>query len=97
MDGSPLFDWDDSNTEHLARHDVSREEAEAFFNFPRHEEEQLVKDEPRIWALGKTLNGRYLALIYTIRNGRIRPITAHTAKRKDRNFYEQIFGKEGRG
>lgn len=97
MSKSRAFDWDESNTEHLARHDVSREEAEAFFDFPRHEENQVVKGELRTWALGKTLNGRYLTLIYTIRNGRIRPITAHTAKRKDRSFYEQTFGEEGRG
>ena len=78
------FEWDQANTSHIARHGVKPEEVEqAFGNDPL-----LVltvhqrSGEQRILCAGRSDAGRPLQFVYTVRRGRIRVITAHTAKKK---------------
>ena len=80
------FDWDDANTAHVARHAVTREEVEqAFANHPLAMlATQERGGEGRVLCAGLTDAGRALQFVYTVRRGRIRVITAHTAKRKVR-------------
>jgi len=86
--GGARFDWDDANTGHMARHSVTPQEVEqAFANNP------LVvlavkkrSGEERVLCAGLTDAGRALQLVYTVRRGRIRVITAHTANRKVRDL-----------
>jgi uncharacterized DUF497 family protein len=44
------FEWDTGNLEHIARHDVTVEEVESVFEFPRYEEPELVNGEERVWV-----------------------------------------------
>ena len=87
MDGSK-FDWDSANTNHLDRHAVTREEFEETFKLPRLEEQYIEKLELRIWALGRTDAGRYLTVVPIVQ--RIRAVTAHTTKMKNRAVYEEF-------
>jgi len=45
--------------------------------------------EDRYRALGKTDEGRTLFLAFTLRNGKIRVITARDANKKERKAYEE--------
>lgn len=81
------FDWDDANLAHIARHGVRREEVEqAFANEPLVViAVQRRSGEDRVLCAGLTNAGRALQFVYTMRRGKIRVITAHTAKKKIRN------------
>jgi hypothetical protein len=78
------FDWDEANIGHIARHGVSPEEVEqAFANDPLAViAEQERSREQRVLCAGRTNAGRPLQFVYTVRHGRIRVITAHTAHKK---------------
>ena len=80
------FDWDEANTGHIVLHDVAPEEVEqAFANDPLVVlAVQKRSGEERVLCAGLTDEGRPLQFVYTMRRGRIRVITAHTAKRKVR-------------
>jgi len=80
------FDWDDANTGHIARHDVTPEEVEqAFANDPLVVlAVQMRSGERRVLCTGLTDAGRALQFVYTMRRGGIRIVTAHAAKRKVR-------------
>lgn len=77
------FDWDDANSAHIGRRGVTLEEVEqTFANDP------LVvlatekrSGEERVVCAGLTGVGRALQFVYTIRSGKVRVITAHTAHR----------------
>jgi uncharacterized protein len=84
MDDPAVFEWDDANIAHIARHGVSREEVEqAFRNDPLIVVAlQQRSAEERVLCAGFTDAGRPLQFVYTMRKGRIRVVTAHTAHRK---------------
>lgn len=86
------FEWDEHNAGKIWRkHKVSPAECEqAFFNRPlavaddiRHSER-----ENRFYALGRTDAGRMLFLVFTVRGGDIRVISARQMSRKERKEYE---------
>jgi len=81
------FDWDDANIGHIARHGVTPDEVEqAFKNDPLVMlATQKRGGETRVLCAGLTDAGRALQFVYTLRRGRIRVITAHTAKKKVRD------------
>ena len=88
------FEWDRGNTLKNDKHGVTMLEAEQiFFVAPLvvTSDEQHSKTEPRYRALGQTLLGRKLAVIFTLRTGltRIRVISARDMHRKERTVYEQ--------
>jgi uncharacterized protein len=88
------FDWDRGNTLKNERHGVSMLEAEElFFLTPLVVtlDESHSKHEPRFRALGQTLMGRRLTVIFTLRDRdtRIRVISARAMSRKERAVYEQ--------
>ena len=80
------FDWDDANIGHIGRHGVSPEEVEqALANKPLAVvAEQARSGEKRVLCAGFTNDNRPLQFVYTIRQGKIRVITAHTAHKKIR-------------
>jgi uncharacterized DUF497 family protein len=83
-----IFDWDDANRRHIARHDVLPEEAEQVIrNKPIDIEGQERKGEKRIMQLGHTDAGRILLVITTFRRERLRVVTAFPASRAFRSFY----------
>lgn len=79
----PRFEWDEGNRTHLSRHDVTPEEAEQVVTRdPIVLEAQIRNGERRVLCAGRTVEGRSLVVIYTLRHGRIRVVTAFPAKRK---------------
>jgi uncharacterized DUF497 family protein len=87
------FDWDAGNAPKLlARHRVTIGECEqVFFNAPL-----LVADdakhsiaEARWGAWGRTDDGRLLAVVFTVRGERIRPLSARDMNRKERARYAE--------
>ena len=91
------FDWDQGNIEkNWERHKVSFLECEeAFFNRPLVVEEDTShsKSERRYYALGRTNDGRHLFIVFTIRNNKIRVISARDMNRKERRVYREEIEK----
>lgn len=82
------FDWNSANISHLAKHDISPAEAEqVILNEPIDIGFDLRDGEERIAQIGETNTGRMLVVITTIRQERIRIVTAFPAKKRLRNFY----------
>jgi uncharacterized DUF497 family protein len=94
LDRCEGFEWDDGNAPKVKeRHGVDPGECEqAFVSAPL-----LVSADPahsqheeRWRALGGTLSGRRLHLVFTIRRGTvIRVLAARDMNRKERSIYEQ--------
>ena len=96
LEGATGFDWDDGNAPKVAsRHAVAPGECEqAFFVEPfavTFDAKHALR-EPRWRALGSTLAGRRLYLVFTFRGPGeklIRVIQARDMNRKERTTYEQ--------
>ena len=85
------FDWDDENIRHLKRHRVTTNEfEEVIMNEPLDLEYQTERGEPRYKSLGGTNQGRILIAVWTVREGRIRPITAYRASKPYRELYTRF-------
>ena len=88
------FEWDEGNARKNEKHGVSQSEAEqVFFDsrllvVPDARHSQM---EPRLHALGATIDGRLLHVRFTLRvnRTRIRVISARDAHRKERQIYER--------
>jgi hypothetical protein len=88
------FQWDEGNAPKvMARHNVSPGECEqAFFVEPfvvEFDDKHSAK-EGRRQALGRTIGGRGLFLVFTIRGTLIRVIAARDMNRKERERYGKI-------
>lgn len=88
-----VFDWDQWNVQkNELKHGVSSLEAESvFFDTDYVLCEDLVHSsvrEKRYILFGKSLENRILMVGFTIRNQKIRVITARCASKKERSFYE---------
>lgn len=82
------FDWDLANTEHIAKHGVTPEEAEqVVLNDPFDLTLQLRDGEERTAQIGETNAGRILVVITTWRKKLVRVVTAFPAKSALRKFY----------
>ncbi len=84
------FEWDKRNIDkNWILHNVSNSEAEEiFFNAPLIINiTQYPANEPRYIAFGITDTGRKLIAVYTIRNNKIRVISARDMSRKEREVY----------
>ena len=87
------FDWDQWNVQkNELKHGVSSKEAESAFFDPKY---KLHRDivhsnfrEERFIFYGKSLEGRILMVGFTMRKGKIRIITARTASKKEKKYYE---------
>jgi uncharacterized protein len=87
------YDWDDSNREHIRRHHVLPNEIqEALEGEPVEIEYEEVDGEPRWTSLGHTKGLRVLIVVWTLRNGKIRPITARAVGRRQREEYLRYKG-----
>lgn len=87
------FQWDKGNQDkNKEKHNVVNSEAEqVFFNQPLFvfDDEVHSKNEKRYGALGQANNGRLLAIFFTIRNNKIRIISARNMSSKDKKVYDQ--------
>jgi len=88
-----LFDWDAGNAEKSwERHRVRGHECEEIFG----QQPLLVSGdlahsagESRYLALGTTRMGRGLSVVFRIRAGRVRVISAREMSRRERRIYDQ--------
>lgn len=87
------FDWEEGNKQkNWDKHQVDyRECEEVFFNHPIliSEDTKHSSPEQRYYVLGQSDTGRTLFLVFTIRNDKIRVISARDQSKKERKRYEQ--------
>ena len=87
------FEWDKGNIDkNWNKHKLFYKEAEeVFFNRPikLFSDFKHSKKETRYLALGKTNEERYVTIVFTIINSKIRVISARNQNRKERKIYEQ--------
>ncbi len=87
------FEWDDGNrTKNWLKHKVSTGECEEiFFNLPLllTDDTEHSQIEKRYYVLGQTNSSRYLFIAFTIRESKIRVISARDMSRKEREIYAQ--------
>lgn len=85
------FEWDEGNiNKNWLKHKVSPAECEQiFFNRPLVIQDDLRHSEveKRFYALGRTDSKRNLFIVFTVRNKRIRVISARDMSRKEREVY----------
>ncbi|MCA9938111.1 MAG: BrnT family toxin [Anaerolineales bacterium] len=88
------FEWDDGNqTKNWIAHQVSPSESEeVFFNQPLMLADDVAHSvsEKRYYVLGQSNQGRCLFVAFTIRNDRIRVISARDMSRKERQIYAEV-------
>ncbi len=86
------FEWDDFN-QHKSwkKHGISKQEAEQVFMCSPllvHDDDRHSEHEVRYHLLGKTQADRKLFIAFTIRNNKVRIISARTMSRTERRIYE---------
>lgn len=84
------FDWDQGNINKNLKHGAANKESEEpFFNKPL----KIFKDpkhsqvEQRFVAYGTTNSGRMLAVVFTLREPKIRVISSRDQNKKERKAY----------
>jgi len=80
------FHWDDSNIEHISRHGIEPEEVEETFLGKRHTRKT---NNDRYLLYGRTDNGRYLLVVYIIKEKRVRVITARDMTGNEKKLYKK--------
>ncbi|HSW97828.1 MAG TPA: BrnT family toxin [Candidatus Saccharimonadales bacterium] len=87
------FDWDKANTTHIARHKVTREEAEEVFFDPKQvtypDAKHSTIEEKRTIIIGETDEGRLLYQVFTVRKGKIRVVSTRDINKKEVKLYEK--------
>ncbi len=85
------FDWDTENLQHIARHNVTAEEAESVLqgltlDFGLQDWHQ----EERFSEAGATANGRILIVVTCLRDTKIRVVTASDAPKSVSEEYRKL-------
>ena len=81
------FEWDKGNLEHIKKHKVGYKECEEVF---LNKQLIILGDnkhsiyEERFKVFGKSSGGRYLALVVTVRENKIRVVMARDQNKKER-------------
>lgn len=87
------FDWDNKKDEsNFLKHGISFVDAVTVFADPYllfTEDSKHSQQEEREWAIGEMENGSIIVVVFTIRNGVIRIISARKATKKERKQYEE--------
>ena len=93
MDEAIRFDWDKTNTEHVALHGVKPAEAEqALENDPVDLNYEVVGAEDRWISIGHTDRLRVLKLVWTLRGDAVRVVTALDASKNEAREYLRAKG-----
>ncbi len=92
IDSITGFDWDEGNIyKNEEKHGLNYKKIEeVFFNEPLLIVEDFIhsKFECRCIAFGKDNSKRKIVVIFTVRNNKIRVISAREMTRKEKRFYE---------
>jgi uncharacterized protein len=87
------FDWDEGNIDkNWIKHNVSNMECEElFFNVPllSSDDESHSLEEKRYYALGQTNTRRWLFIAFTIRENKIRVISARDMNQKEGTIHAE--------
>jgi uncharacterized DUF497 family protein len=92
LEGVDGFNWDEGNTEHVAEHNVTTDEAEEVFSDAENVLEEDMEHsvvEMRFLIIGKTEKGRLLYQIFTRRGDKIRVISSRDINKKEVYLYEK--------
>lgn len=93
-----IFDWDKGNEEkNWIRHKVKTVECEEVFFDKRNialPDTKHSQFEKRFYLLGKTKKDRKLTITYTLRDGKVRVISARNQNKKEQKTYETHKAKE---
>ena|SRR3989338_8825460 len=89
------FEWDKGNsTKSFKKHGVTQEEVESVFSLklavPVGKQVAPVVNEKRYGILGPSVNGQILSIAFSLRDGRVRPISGRPASRKERKTYADL-------
>ena len=86
------FDWDEGNWPKCGKHGVSREEIEEVLSSTPAVMSDPFAEEPRMRAIGTTAAGRYVFLVFMLRQidgeTRLRPISARYMHQKEIAHHE---------
>jgi hypothetical protein len=85
------FDWDGGNRAKCEKHGVRAATIESLFTRPLAvlPDEAHSRMEPRFRAVGRSETGRLVFVVFTMRHGRIRPISARYMHAKEAREYEK--------
>jgi uncharacterized protein len=86
------FEWDAGNeAKNYLKHGITKEEAEIVFSSPVLTSDDLLHSdrEKRFKIIGESATDLVLVIIFTLREGNIRIISARKASRKERKRYEE--------
>ena len=81
------FGWDFENIRHIARHGVTPEEAEEALSGPTLEIPTEDDTAERLSEIGMTKNGRILLIVTTLRDQRLRIVTAFEPNVRIKKYY----------
>jgi uncharacterized protein len=89
------FEWDKGNlSKSASKHGVSADEVESVFELklaaPIGEQILPSVPEERLCLVGPSASGRMVSVVFTLREGRVRPISSRMASRKERREYDKI-------
>lgn len=90
--GPDDFDWDRGNRTKNRKHGVEQTDVEALFQFPMVFLGRIVEPahtEDRWLMLGQDIRGRRLALVFTQRGKRLRPVSCRPMRTNERKLYEE--------
>jgi uncharacterized DUF497 family protein len=86
------FDWDSGNNlKSVDKHNIAPEESEEVFYdeylFPVGIQKQPITNEMRLAIIGSTSSNKILFVSFTLRESKIRIISARPASKKERRYY----------
>ena len=89
----PQYEWDDDKAKtNLRKHRISFQEGATVFNDPliatQHDPDHS-SDEERYIALGRSVQGRILVVVFTERGDKIRLISCRKVTSRERREYEE--------
>ncbi|OGQ36380.1 MAG: hypothetical protein A3F16_05390, partial [Deltaproteobacteria bacterium RIFCSPHIGHO2_12_FULL_43_9] len=89
------FEWYKGNsTKSAKKHGVATEEIESVFDLkmavPVGKQVKPHTDEERLCIVGPSLEERMISVVFTLREGRVRPISGRPANFKERRLYEDV-------
>jgi len=89
------FEWDDGNsTKSVAKHGIVSTEVESVFELrlaaPMGEQISPPVEEERLCLVGPSQRGRLILVVFTLRAGKVRPISSRKANKREKAKYEEI-------
>jgi uncharacterized DUF497 family protein len=89
------LEWDSGNSGKLVKHSVTLEQVESLFDSDFvvggriQPPEGMEWSEARFILYGKTSDGRYMTIVWTIRGSKIRPISCRSMRANEQKNYEE--------